>query len=48
MKINNIQSYKINFVKDPKLPPLEYINGNGFYENFNLTEELDSTEDNFY
>ena len=47
MKINNIQSYKINFVKDTKLPP-DYINGNGFYENFNLTEELDSTEDNFY
>lgn len=48
MEIDDIQSYKINFVKDPKLPPPDYINGNGFYENFNLTEELDSTEDNFY
>ena len=48
MEIDDIQSYKINFVKDPKLPPPDYINGNGFYENFNLTEELDSAEDNFY
>jgi len=30
LEISNIDSYKINYIKDKKLPPYEYIN-NGFY-----------------